>query len=175
MIIEKEYEKIKKPISELTLDDLKPKNFKEYYIPDEKLINERNEFFKPIIRRTKFIGFFNLTYFVGLFYFCRNIHYYKKRFFPSFKRGFLKLIFGSIFLCGLFNAVLIGGNFLILGINSKTFFEWKDLQNRLYKDYDDTTVLKCFAELAQIQEIEEKKEILKIELIKYQSKLNKNI
>ena len=167
MIIDKEKEKITKPLSELKISDLERKPLMEYFITDEKLLQEHRDLHKPYKQRFKFTVFWDLVWFMGILLYSRNIHYYAARFYPNRRKGLGNLVLISGIHCLVFMSTLVAGNFLVMGINPYTFLKkTKDLNKRIVEaDAYKNLGMKDFMLLyADIEELEEKKSELKKQL-----------
>jgi len=168
-MIERELEKINRPLNELTLEDLKRKELTEYFIGDQNLLKERKELIEPIKKRLKYTVFYDLCWFLGLIVYCRNINYYSVKYFPKRRKGIGNLLLVSAIHTIGFVVTLAIGNLLVLRVNPYTFYiKSRDLNKRLIESdpYKGIAFKEFMLKYAEIEEIEEKKRDLIIQLDK---------
>lgn len=166
-MIEKELEKISRPLNELTLKDLEKRELVEYFIGDENLLKERRELIKPIKQRFKYTVFFDLAWFVGLLLYCRNINYYSAKFFPNRRKGLGNLILVSGIHTIMFISTLALGNLIMLRVNPLEYYrKSRDLNNRMIESdpYKGISFKDFMVKYSEIEEIEEKKKALREQL-----------
>jgi hypothetical protein len=175
-MIEREKEKLKTPLGELKVEDLDRKPLMEYFVNDSSLLQEYTDLHKPFKQRFKYTIFFDLVWFMGIVLYARNANYYASILYPKRRKGVGNLILISGIHCIAFMSTLVLGNFVMLRINPFSF--WKksrDLNKRMVEQdpYKGVTWTEFMLLYAEIEEVEEKKAVLKLELQKTLVEQNK--
>jgi hypothetical protein len=175
-MIDKEREKISKPLDQIDPKDLVKKSMMEYFVSDPNLINEYRLLNEPVKKRYKYTVLYDVVWFFGVFLYCKNITYYSERYFPVKKKGFSNMFLISIVHCFMFVSSFVVGNLVILGVNPYTFYQkHRNLSERMISSdpYKDITPTEFFIKYTEIEEIEKKKDELR-KLLEESIKSEKN-
>jgi hypothetical protein len=166
--IDKQKEIIKRPLSELTPEDLKKTDLYDYFVSDPTLYDKKKELLRPINNRFKYCGFSLISWSAVVLVYSRNIHYYTSKYFPNLKsKGILSLVIISFCHSFLFIGSFVAMKCLALGINPFTFYKKVSQLNREFENsdpYKDLSTTEFLLLYAEIEHLEEKKAILLVEL-----------
>ncbi len=168
MLLEREKEKLTRPLDKLKLEELKKIDPLHYFVGDLKILDEVKELNRPINNRLKYTVFVDVLWFMGLIIYARNTQYYAEKYYPKKRRGIGNLLLISAFHCTMFVTTLFLGNCLALWTNPITFWKKsKDLNQRMIESdpYKGVTWTQFIMIYAEIEEVEEKKTELRKQLL----------
>lgn len=140
-ISEKNITLTKEEIDKKKIEEINNKEYLiEHYVEDPEIVKEYKDLFQPIKKRLKYTFYYNVAVCAISVYYAKNLEFFLSKYFPKMKKGLMNLVLFSSFHAIAFSAILIGGNFAILGINPRKFMDkYREIDDKImstdpYKD-----------------------------------------